>query len=161
MPNVSKLRISVITPSYNNGEYISNNIKTIANQTYKNIEHIVVDGGSKDNTLKILENSEVKNWISEPDKGMYDAINKGIKKATGDIICYLNVDDRFYENTLEIVAKYFSENSQLDFVYGECGIIDCKENPVTTFRSLPFIPTILNNSKYITWFQATLLLKLS
>ena len=109
--------VSVITPSFNCAKYIENTILKIQNQTYQNIEHIIIDGGSNDNTIEILKKYKDKiTWISEKDSGMYDAINKGFKMARGEIFTYINTDD-FYESdrTIEIVVDKFKEHKNIDF----------------------------------------------
>jgi len=107
------MKISIITVCYNSAATIEKTIASVAAQTYKNIEYIVVDGNSKDTTVAILKKHEdvITQWISEPDKGLYDAMNKGIAMATGDLIGILNSDDTFYNNTvLEEVAKFHANN---------------------------------------------------
>ena len=96
--------ISIITPSYNQGAYIEDTIKSILNQSYKNFEHIVFDGGSTDKTIEILNKYKHIDWTSEKDKGQTDAINKGFKKAKGNILCYLNSDDLLLPESLEFLA---------------------------------------------------------
>ena len=117
--------VSIITPSFNRANFIELNIKSIMNQTYKNFEHIIVDGGSTDGTIEILKKYENKynlKWISEPDEGMYDAINKGIKMAKGDILAYLNTDDLYFPWTLEVVVKSF-KTLIADIIYGDCLVV--------------------------------------
>ena len=117
--------VSVITISFNASSTIEKTLQSVANQSYKNIEHIIVDGGSKDNTLEICNSfSHVSKIISEADRGVYDAFNKGLKLATGNVIGFLNADDIFYDNNsvLEIVQS-FSENDT-DIVYGNLDYID-------------------------------------
>lgn len=100
--------ISIITPTFNSEEYLEDCIKSIIAQTYVNYEHIIVDGGSTDNTIKIIkkyENQYPVCWISEKDNGMYDAIAKGFKMAKGDIFCWLNSDDMYMPWTLETVNR--------------------------------------------------------
>lgn len=100
--------ISIVTPTYNSEEYLEDCIKSIIAQTYTNYEHIIVDGGSTDNTIKIIkryENQYPVRWISEKDNGMYDAIAKGFKMAKGDIFCWLNSDDMYMPWTLETVNR--------------------------------------------------------
>ena len=89
------MKITIITASYNSVETIEDCIKSVLNQIYSNIEHIVIDGGSTDGTLDVIKKykDKITKWISEPDKGIYDAMNKGIKLATGDIIGIFNSDD--------------------------------------------------------------------
>ena len=113
-------KISIITVVKNNEKFIEKNILSVINQTYKNYEHIIVDGNSSDGTLKIINKyrNKISKIISEKDEGLYDAMNKGIKNATGDIIGILNSDDYYYENALNIVKKYFEKKPDLDFLYG-------------------------------------------
>ena len=105
------MKITLITVSYNSELTISETIESVLNQTYFNIEYIIVDGNSSDNTLRIVKKCEKLflgrlKWISEPDKGLYDAMNKGIKAATGDIIGILNSDD-FFSSSHVIFLHYF------------------------------------------------------
>lgn len=107
------MKITIITVCYNSGSTLEKTILSVANQTYKNIEYIVVDGNSKDNTVGILQKYQetISKWISEPDQGLYDAMNKGIAMATGDLIGILNSDDTFYSNTvLEEIASFHINN---------------------------------------------------
>ena len=108
------MKISIITVCYNSAVTIEKTIQSVAAQTYKNIEYIVVDGNSKDATVTIIKKHEdiITQWVSESDKGLYNAMNKGIVMATGDLIGILNSDDTFYNNTvLEEVAKFHANNN--------------------------------------------------
>ncbi len=114
------MRVSLITVCYNSEKTIARTLDSVKNQTYGNIEYIIIDGGSKDRTLEIISekfgNGVV--LVSEPDKGMYDAINKGIRLATGDVIGLLNSDDAFADsNSLERLISGFTEN--VDLVYAD------------------------------------------
>jgi len=112
--------VSIVTPSFNKGLYIEETILSIRNQTYKNIEHIVIDGGSTDETLSILKKySPVLVWVSEPDKGQSDAINKGWRIAKGDIIAYLNADDTYLPNAVEIAVNFFLKHPETAMIYGD------------------------------------------
>lgn len=115
-------RISIVTPSYNQGEFLEDTILSVKNQSYSNVEHLVIDGGSDDNTQNILEKYENKynlTWISEPDDGQSDAINKGFQRASGDIIAWINSDDVYFDvNTFNRVARYFANYSE-DIIYGD------------------------------------------
>lgn len=122
------MKISIITVCYNSSDTIEKTILSVASQTYKNIEYIIIDGNSKDSTLEIIKNNESKitTWISESDKGLYDAMNKGLSLATGDFIGILNSDDTFYSTTvIEEIAK-FHESNNVDASVGN--IIQHKEN---------------------------------
>lgn len=116
----SKFKISVITVTKNSEKFLEENINSLINQTYKNFEHIIIDGQSTDKTIEIIKknSSKVSYWKSEPDISLYDAMNKGIRASSGDIIGILNSDDIYYPGALEIVNKYFSEDSNLDFLFG-------------------------------------------
>jgi len=112
--------VSIVTPSCNKGPYIEETLLSIRNQTYKNIEHIVIDGGSTDETLSILKKySPVLVWVSEPDKGQSDAINKGWRIAKGDIIAYLNADDTYLPNAVEIAVNFFLKHPETAMIYGD------------------------------------------
>lgn len=110
------IKISVITPSFNSGKYIERAIKSVIEQNYKNFEHIIIDGGSTDGTIETLKKFKHLKWISEPDKGQADAMNKGFKKNTGDVIVYLNADDYFFPEAFSSVIGEFKKGA--DFVMG-------------------------------------------
>jgi len=120
-------KITIITAGYNSAATIRDTLKCIASQSYSNIEHIIIDGASKDDTLKIVkEFPHVAKIISEPDQGIYDAMNKGIQLATGDIIGILNSDDFYSDNdTLQSVAKAFTENN-VESCYADLQYVDEK-----------------------------------
>jgi glycosyltransferase involved in cell wall biosynthesis len=118
-------KITVITPSYNQGKFIEQTIQSILSQGYPNVEHLVVDGGSTDETLDILRHYDHRiQWISEADRGQSDAINKGLLQSTGAIICYLNSDDLFTPGALLKVGKFFQSHPQAFWLTGKCQIID-------------------------------------
>ncbi|WP_286885397.1 glycosyltransferase family 2 protein [Aneurinibacillus sp. UBA3580] len=114
--------VSIITAAYNSEKYIEDTIKSVICQSYPYIEYIVIDGASKDNTLSIVKKYEdkISKIISEPDKGVYDAFNKGLKAASGDIIYFLNSDDYLYDSSVisDVVGKFMS-NSETSIVYGD------------------------------------------
>ena len=112
--------ISICTPTYNSGKYLEKTIKSIIEQKYKKFELIIIDGGSTDNTLQIIKKYKkyIKYWVSEKDKGIYDAWNKGLKAAKGDIFAVLSSDDYYYKNTFNIVNKYFNNFPKINFLFG-------------------------------------------
>lgn len=115
------MRISIITATYNSSAHIADCVKSVNNQTYHDIEHIIVDGASKDSTLDIVNGipNRVGIIISEPDRGIYDAMNKGIQAATGDVIGILNSDDFFTSNdVIQTVVESFKHND-IDSLYGD------------------------------------------
>lgn len=122
------MKISIITPTFNSQETISDTIKSIFYQTHKDIEYIVIDGLSKDSTLDIVNRYNTENKIkviSEKDSGIYDAMNKGVALASGEIIGILNSDDFYYSNeVLSKVNKIFEDNYEVDAVYGDIIYID-------------------------------------
>ncbi len=117
-------RISVITPSFQKGQFIEETIKSVLNQGYPNFEHIVVDGGSTDQTLEILKRYPHLRWVSERDRGQAHAINKGLLLSTGDIVAYLNADDIYRPEAFSRVARFFEETPAAWIVVGDCDYID-------------------------------------
>jgi glycosyltransferase involved in cell wall biosynthesis len=122
-------RISIITPSFNQGEFIEETIRSILLQNYPNFEYFVVDGVSTDDTIVTLNKYEkYLSWISESDEGQTDAINKGLKRATGDIIAYMNSDDIYLPGTFYKIAEFFKQNPDVDMVYGNVVHINKKSD---------------------------------
>lgn len=116
-------KISIVTPSYNQGQFLEETILSVLNQDYPNLEYIIIDGGSTDNSVDIIKKYEdrLAYWVSEPDKGMTDALNKGFRRATGEIFNWINSDDYFLPGAFHAVVDAFSSgNGQLGFVYGDC-----------------------------------------
>ena len=107
-------------------KYLEQTILSIISQDYPNLEYIIVDGGSTDHTMDIINKykSKISIIISEPDNGMYDAINKGIESSTGDILAWLNADDIYFPWTLSMVAKVFSENNEISWIRGIPAFLD-------------------------------------
>jgi glycosyltransferase len=130
------MKVTIITVTLNSEKYLADCIESVRKQSYKNIEHIIIDGKSTDGTLKIIrQNSEhISKWISETDRGMYDAINKGIQMSTGDIIGILNSDDMLAsEDVIEKIADCFT-NTKTDSVYGDLVYVDpCNTQKITRF----------------------------
>lgn len=117
--------VSIITPTFNSEQFIEETILSIKAETYPHFEHIVVDGGSTDGTLDIIRKYKDIKWISEPDNGMYDAINKGFRMAQGEILTYINSDDLYYsKDTIRLVVSQFVKDHSIDFIFGHCAFID-------------------------------------
>ena len=127
--------VSIVTPSFNCAEFIEETILSVKNQTYPAIEHIIIDGGSTDNTLDIIrkyEGTYDMYWVSEPDEGQSDAINKGFRRAKGGILCWLNADDTYLPDAVATAVNFLDEHPDTGMVYGECHIIN--ECSVVTSR---------------------------
>ncbi|HUP18284.1 MAG TPA: glycosyltransferase family 2 protein [Acidimicrobiia bacterium] len=120
MTGASQLSISVITPSLNQGRFIRETMESVHSQNYQALEHIVIDGGSSDETLAVIGEyvDRLAYWVSEPDRGQTDALIKGFARSSGDIQCWLNSDDLFEPGTLHEVSAYFLHHPEVDFVYG-------------------------------------------
>lgn len=120
-------KFSIITVTYNAGCVLEDTIQSVITQTYKNVEYIIVDGGSKDRTLDIVQRyrDHITTFISEPDHGLYDAMNKGIRLATGDYLCFLNAGDELHEDdTLQLMVHSIPSDTLPDVLYGETAIVD-------------------------------------
>jgi glycosyltransferase involved in cell wall biosynthesis len=116
--------LSVITPAFNSGEFIEDAIRSVLQQQSVNVEHIVVDGASSDNTVAILQRYPQVQWTSEPDHGQSDAINKGFLRATGDLMGWLNADDYYLPGGLEAMARAAQEHPEADVLHGDCVFVD-------------------------------------
>lgn len=142
------MKVSIITATYNSSNSIKRTLDSIASQDYKNIEHIIIDGGSTDATLDIVKNHRIQDAkiISEKDNGIYDALNKGLKIATGDIIGFLNSDDYFSTNcSVSTIVNVFTNNNS-DIVYGDLLYVtntNLKEKIIRYWKSNQFKPQSL------------------
>jgi glycosyltransferase involved in cell wall biosynthesis len=162
-------KISIVTPSLNQGEFLEETIRSVLSQEYSNLEYIVMDGGSSDNTLDILHSfSDRVKWISEKDKGQTEAINKGLRMASGEIVSYLNADDLILPGALEKIARTFMEDPDTMWVTGRCRIITESgqetRKPITAYKNLwlrMHHPSLLYITDYIsqpaTFWRASLL----
>jgi len=135
-------KVSIIAPVYNSAEFIEDSIQTVLNQTYPNIEYIIMDGGSTDETVEIAQKyadkySDKLIIISEPDNGQSDAINKGWKRATGDYLTWLNADDLYEPNTVETAVNFFNANPETKWVYGKA-IFTYEDGTLGHFRHPTF-----------------------
>lgn len=146
------MKVSVITICFNNEIDIRPTLESVINQTYQGIEYIIVDGKSKDNTLKIVNDYKqyIHKIISEPDEGLYDAINKGIKNATGDIVGLIHAGDKLHDNfVIEKIAKHFKEND-IDALYGHSKIVNNKNEVVRINKSPKFKKALFKQG----WFPS-------
>jgi glycosyltransferase involved in cell wall biosynthesis len=134
------MKFSIITPSYNQGKYIRDTLDSVLCQQSCDLEHIVMDGGSTDETTSILleyaENYPNLSWISEPDLGQSDAINKGFAIAQGEIIAYLNSDDYYLPGALDKVCLIFEQYPEVDFIYGDLLVVSDKKQFIKSYRSI-------------------------
>jgi glycosyltransferase involved in cell wall biosynthesis len=120
--------ISIVTVVYNGEKYLEQTIQSVLAQTYDNIEYLIIDGGSTDGTIPIIKKylSEIDYWVSEPDKGIFDAMNKGINKASGELINLLNADDFLEEDTVERVVYKYQSIEKPCVIYGHASALDDK-----------------------------------
>jgi len=133
-------KISIITPSYNQAQFLEETIRSVLFQNYPNIEYIIIDGGSTDNSVEIIKKYQkwIKYWCSEPDNGQSEAINKGFKKSSGEIVAWLNSDDVYLPGTLFKIAEKFMIRSDIDLLYGDIEIIDEKSKKQFLIKSGQF-----------------------
>lgn len=142
-------KISIISPSFNCAKYVRRCIDSVLAQNYPNIEHIIVDGASKDGTVEILKEYPHLRWVSEPDSGEAEALNKALRMASGEIITWLNVDDCYFRNDVfDLVARAYALNPDCDVFYGKGLAIDEQEN-VIMYRT-PLTPVTLGG--LMRWF---------
>ena len=133
-------RISVVMPSFNQGRFLEESLKSILDQEYPNLELIVMDGGSTDNTIEVLRrySDRFAYWISEPDGGQTEALVRGFARATGDIECWLNSDDLFEPGALFEAAGYFQKHPEIDAVFGDTTWVSDSGEKLRVQREMPF-----------------------
>lgn len=119
-------RITVVTPSFNQAGFLEETIRSVLEQGYPNLEYIIVDGGSRDGSVEIIQRyaDRLAWWVSEPDRGQTDAINKGFARASGEILAWLNSDDTYLPGALFEAAAFLQENPQVGLVYGDANLVD-------------------------------------
>lgn len=119
-------KISIVTPSYNQAEFLERTILSVLNQNYPNLEYIIIDGGSTDGSVEIIKKFEkyLAYWVSEKDNGQTNAINKGFKISSGEILAWLNADDTYLRHTISRVVNYFQKYPQIDLIYGNAHLIN-------------------------------------
>lgn len=133
-------KVSIVTPSYNQAQFIEDTIRSVLLQGYPNLEYIIIDGGSTDGSVAIIKKYESKlaYWVSEPDRGQSHAINKGWQRATGEIVAWLNSDDTYEPGAIQKVVDFLQKNPEVDMVYGECFYIDKDSLKIAPFKHKDF-----------------------
>ena len=128
------LKISIITPSYNQGQFLEETVQSVLSQNYPNLEYIIIDGFSKDNSEEIIKKyqNKLSYWTSEPDRGQYHAINKGFRKSTGEIMAWLCSDDTYRPGALNFIGNFFLNNPNVDIILGGWDYVDSKGNILWT-----------------------------
>lgn len=129
-------RITIVTPSYNQAAFLEDTIQSVLRQDYTNLEYIVIDGGSTDGSLEIIERyaDKLAYWVSEADEGQAEAINKGLARATGEIVAWLNSDDMYLPGALKQAAQAFQSDPELGFIYGDLQSVDSSGQVFNTIR---------------------------
>src|SRR5512146_173069 len=119
-------KVSIITPSYNQGRFLETTIQSVLAQDYPNLEYIIVDGGSKDESVEIIKKYQqhLTWWVSEKDKGHADALNKGFARATGEILAWLNSDDIYEPGAVSEAVAFLKEHPAVGMVYGDANLIN-------------------------------------
>jgi glycosyltransferase involved in cell wall biosynthesis len=148
-------KISFITVVYNSASSLEDTLKSVISQNYANKEIIIIDGGSKDETLNIIKKFErhIHFWISEPDKGLYDAMNKGLRAATGDYVTFINAGDAYCD--INIVNELFEDQTNVDVVYGNINVINHEDGSSRYQKALTFnLPNLLDRGTGVVCHQA-------
>ena len=119
-------KVSIITPSFNQGQFLEASIRSVLEQDYPNLEYIVVDGGSKDDSVEVIKKYQDRLawWVSEKDKGHADALNKGFSHATGEILAWLNSDDIYFPGAVSEAISILQRHPEVGMVYGDADLID-------------------------------------
>lgn len=149
-------KISIVTPSFNDAAYVGQTLQSVIDQHYPNLEYVVIDGGSKDESVDIIKSFDkhLAYWVSEPDNGMYDALQKGFAKSTGDIMGWINSDDVLHKGSLFILAELFSAFPGINWFQGAPNIVDEHGRIVSTMSwpelsKLYFYKKRRNKNRYI------------
>ena len=148
------MKVSIVTPSYNQAQYLTMCLRSVGIQSYRNVEHIVVDGGSKDGSLEILETFQTRDsrlhFSSGPDHGQGDAVNKGFSLASGDIVAWINSDDFYFSPTVfEHVVEQFASHPEIDVLYGGMAYVDSGNHLLHVRIPPPFDYSRLTRIAYI------------
>ena len=137
MTTPSLPRVSIVTPSFNQAQYIESTIQSVLAQDYPHIEYMIVDGGSTDDTVDIIKKyqGQLAWWVSEKDQGQTDAINKGFARASGDILAWINSDDTYEPGAVRLAVNYLMEHPEVGMVYGDCNFINAEGRVIGRFAS--------------------------
>jgi glycosyltransferase involved in cell wall biosynthesis len=138
--SLDSLRISIVTPSFNQGQFLEKTILSVLDQDYPNLEYIIMDGGSTDGSVEIIQKyaSRLAYWVSQRDRGQSDAINRGFQRSTGDILAYINSDDYYLPGVFSIISDYFSQHPEVDIVFGDLHVIDPAGNLLGIKKAVPY-----------------------
>jgi glycosyltransferase involved in cell wall biosynthesis len=150
---INSPKISIVTVSYNQAEYLEHTINSVLSQNYPNLEYIIIDGGSDDGSLDIIKKYEkyFSYWISEKDSGMYDAIQKGFENSTGEIMAWINSDDYYHPGSFNVVSEIFSSFPEVEWLQGIPSAIDEKNRTVYVrqFRKWSKFDFYMNDTDHI------------
>lgn len=155
-------RISVVTPSFNQAQFLEETILSVLNQDYPNLEYMVIDGGSTDGSIDIIRKYEARlaYWVSEKDQGQTHAIQKGFDRSTGKILAWLNSDDTYQPGALLAVGEAFIRLPEADVIYGNANLIDFRGKLLREIRSVPYhplaLPTAMNIHQASTFWRRAL-----
>jgi glycosyltransferase involved in cell wall biosynthesis len=129
--------VSIVTPSYNQARFLEATMRSVLEQDYPNVEYFVIDGGSTDGSVKIIEKyaDQLAGWVSEPDRGQTDAINKGFARTTGDIMAWLNSDDTYEPGAISAAVAFLRNHPEVGMVYGDTNFIDAQGNIIGRFNA--------------------------
>ncbi len=132
--------LSIITPSFNQAQFLEQSINSVLEQNYPRVEYLLIDGGSTDGSQEIIKkySAHLAYWLSEPDHGQADAINKGFKRAKGAIVAWLNSDDYYLPNAFSQAVQIFQENPQVAFLYGDVLAVDAEGKSINLLRYQPW-----------------------
>ena len=144
------MKVSIVTPSFSQVRFIERTLVSVAHQDIDGLEHLVMDGGSKDETVRVLRDFDPPvRWRSEPDRGQTDALNKGLREAAGEIIGWLNSDDVYYPGAIKRVLEVFEEHPEVDVVYGMADHIDENDRAFEAYPTEPWDLTRLQDTCFI------------
>lgn len=133
-------KVSIITPSFNQAQFLEKTIKSVLGQNYSNMEYIIVDGGSSDDSISVIRRfgDQLAYWVSEKDNGQSHAINKGLSKATGEIVGWINSDDIYYPGALSSAVRFFEHHPEVDVIFSDYNFIDHSDHVIRTRKEIPF-----------------------